>query len=87
MLTRSAASPYEPLDADALADGQFQLDAARSPGAAVSADVAGAVYNYLIVARGKDLGVHNPTYTKQLLFDAIVQITGAAPTTLPTRPQ
>lgn len=87
MLTRSEVAPFPSLDADDLTDAQFQLDKARSPGAAVNADRAGALYNYLIIARSKDLGVHNPTYAKQLIFDSIVNLTGNPPVTLPTRPQ
>lgn len=102
LLTRSTAAPYGALTADERADGQFHLDDAR-PGSAVGggnqvldAPTAGALYNYLLVARGKDLGVHNPTYTKQLLWDSIRQIKGLDPactgtclnpTSLPSRPE
>ena len=74
------------LTAEELTDNQFQLDSARSPGAPVNARTAGALYNYLIVARGRDLGVHNPIYSRQLLFDSIRQIKGSAPTFIPSRP-
>ncbi len=93
LLTRSAGAPYAPLTDSELADGQFHLDKVRPKSGDGGADqiadalTAGAVYNYLLVARGKDLGVHNPTYTKQLLWDSIRQIKGANPTTLPSRPQ
>lgn len=86
LLTRSAAAPYAALTAEELADSQFQLDSAKSPGAPVNAATAGAVYNYLLVARGKDLGVHNPRYTKQLLWDSIRAIKGTTPTFLASRP-
>jgi hypothetical protein len=93
LLTRSQAAPYAPLSDDDLADGQFNLDLTR-PGSAVgggnqSLDAlrAGSLYNYLIIARSKDLGVHNPTYEKQLLWDSIKEVTGLAPTTLSVRPQ
>lgn len=92
MLTRSAGAPYVELSDTQLADGQFHLDKVRpnsGPGGAhiqADAPTAGAVYNYLIVARGKDFGVHNPTYTKQLLWDSIRQIKGTNPTSLPSRP-
>jgi hypothetical protein len=98
LLTRSAAAPYAPLDDGDLTDGQFHLDLTR-PGSAVGggnlnldAATAGALYNYLILARGKDLGVHNPTYTRQLLWDSIIQvnkyrqIAPPEPTSLPARP-
>jgi hypothetical protein len=92
LLTRGAAAPYGPLSADDLADGQFNLDLTRpgsNAGANLSLDAltAGALYNYLIIARSKDLGVHNPTYEKQLLWDSIRQIKTVDPTSLPSRPQ
>ncbi|MBX3185833.1 MAG: hypothetical protein KF819_02415 [Labilithrix sp.] len=93
MLTRSGGAPYAPLADDQLEDRQFHLDKVRPGGAPggghVVADgpTAGALYNYLVVARSKDLGVHNPTYAKQLLWDSIKQVTGADPVNLPGRPQ
>ncbi len=93
LLTRAEAAPYGELTDDEKADGQFQLDLARpksGPGGAnlvVDAATAGALYNYFIVGRSKDLGVHNPTYTKQLLWDSIKQIKGVNPTSIPSRPQ
>jgi hypothetical protein len=93
MLTRSATAPYAPLSSEDLADRQFQLDLTRpgsaDGGANISADraTAGALYNYLVIARGKDFGAHNPTYAKQLLWDSIKQIKGTTPTSLPSRPQ
>ncbi len=92
ILTRSAAAPYGPLDADDLADNQFNLDSVRPGGGAGGANIvadaptAGALYNYLIIARSKDFGVHNPTYAKQLLWDSIKQIKGTNPTSLAARP-
>jgi hypothetical protein len=93
MLSRSESAPYAPLSDEDLQDGQFHLDLVR-PGSApgggnivANGPTAGALYNYLIVARSKDLGVHNPTYAKQLLWDSIKQIKGADPTSLPSRPQ
>jgi hypothetical protein len=77
-----------PLGASDLADGQFQLDLSKMPPptdagpAVVTADQAGAVYNYFIVARGGALGAHNPCYVQQLLYDSYVAIKGQAPTTL-----
>lgn len=93
MLTRSEASPYGALSDDDLEDGQFHLDYVRpngGPGNAhiqANAATAGALYNYLIIARSKDYGVHNPTYAKQLLWDSIKQIKGSDPTSLASRPQ
>ncbi len=74
LLTRTPAAPYQNLTDEEKADGQFHLDKARKPAGTVDADLAGALYNYLLAARGKDLGVHNPRYTKQLLFDSIVKL-------------
>jgi hypothetical protein len=91
-LTRSSSAPYAPLSDEELADRQFDLDKVRpgsGPGGAnlvADAATAGALYNYLVIARGRDFGVHNPTYVKQLLWDSIKQITGVKPTTLSSRP-
>jgi hypothetical protein len=89
LLTRSEAAPYAALTEDDLADGQFHLDHTRpgAPNPTLDALTAGALYNYLIVARSKDLGVHNPTYEKQLLWDSIRQVKGVNPTSLASRPQ
>lgn len=87
-LTRSAAAPYAPLSATELKDLTFSLDQVRPDAAntAVSADKAGALYNYLVLARGSANGVHNPLYTRELLFDSYKAITGSAPPSLLTRP-
>ncbi|MCC6751104.1 MAG: hypothetical protein IT371_25850 [Deltaproteobacteria bacterium] len=86
-LTRGAAGDPT-LTAAELADGQFAKDVTRvqSPATSLDGAAAGALYNYLIVARGGALGVHNPKYVKQLLFDSISQLKGAAPTAIPVRP-
>ena len=93
LLTRSPSAPYAPLSEEDLADGQFNLDLTR-PGSgpaganlALDALTAGALYNYLLIARSMDLGVHNPTYEKQLLWDSIRQLKGVDPTSLASRPQ
>jgi hypothetical protein len=52
----------------------------------LSADTAGALYNYLLLARGSANGVHNPVYTRELIYDSYKSLVGTAPTTLPTRP-
>jgi len=85
-LTRSEAPPYEPLSSTELADGQFQLDEPLPSSTAIGGAEAGALYDYLLVARGAALGVHNPVYVQELLYDAIVAVTGSAPMTLPNRP-
>lgn len=82
LLTRGASKPYPALSDAELADGAFHLDKARpGSGAAgadqvLDADAAGALYNYLIIARSKDFGVHNPLYTKQLIWDSYDKVTG-----------
>lgn len=90
LLTRDAAAPYGPLAAGMIGDGNFALDETR-PGSgpnntnqSLTADQAGALYNYLIIARGSAGGIHNPVYVKELLFDSI-QAMGGTPTF--TRPQ
>jgi hypothetical protein len=91
-LTRSEVAPFQPLSASELADGNFPLDKTRRGGGPdggtlhLTADQAGAVYDYLIVARDASLGAHNPKYTRQLIFDAYFAITGLPPATI-IRPQ
>jgi hypothetical protein len=87
-LTRSVAVPYLPLSTTDLKDLNFSLDKTRPDAAntALSADIAGAVYNYLLLARGSAYGIHNPLYTRQLVFDSYKAIKNAAPPTLMTRP-
>jgi hypothetical protein len=48
----------------------------------LTADQAGALYDYMLVARGGAFGVHNPVYAQQLLYDAYVATTGSAPSFL-----
>ena len=91
-LTRSEAAPYLPLSSSQLTDGNFPLDKTRAGGGPdggtqrLTRDQAGALYNYLIVARDASLGAHNPKYTRQLIYDSYVAITGMPPTTT-IRPQ
>jgi hypothetical protein len=97
-LTRAAAAPYAPLSAANLADGQFASDSPRTwtavdggadggPPPTLTAGEAGALYNYLLIAKGGGNGVHNPKYTQQLIYDSIVALTGKPPTSLPMRPE
>jgi len=85
-LTRSAAAPYVALSATDLLDPAFSLDQVLPGAKNVPADIAGALYNYLLLARGSADGVHNPVYTRELIFDSYKAMTGTAPTSLPTRP-
>lgn len=85
-LTRSAAAPYATLTAADLADTQLALDLTMPGVTGLSGDEAGAVYNYLILARGSAGGVHNPLYVRELIFDSVFSITGEPPATLPVRP-
>jgi hypothetical protein len=52
----------------------------------IMADVTGALYNYLLLARGSGGGVHNPVYVRELVYDSYFALTGQAPATLPSRP-
>lgn len=85
-LTRSSSAPYEVLTSDQLADDDFEHDEPRPTADVLSADDAGALYNYLIAVRGSAYGVHNPVYTTQLLWDSYFHLEGVAPPALGTRP-
>jgi hypothetical protein len=52
----------------------------------VTADLAGALYNYLLLARGSAGGIHNPIYSRELIFDSVKAITGNPPASIPVRP-
>ncbi len=79
LITRATGAPLAAAD---MADGNFNLDLTNPAIKGLTADQAGAVWNYIIIGRGGALGVHNPKYVKQLLYDSFVAITGHAPTTL-----
>lgn len=85
LLSRSSSAPYQPLAGSELTDQRFNLDGAL-PGSVITDLQAGALYNYFLIARGSASGVHNPIYTKQLLFDSISQLKGGPPAAIPTRP-
>ena len=87
-LTRSASPPYAPLsDPDAgggnVGDGNWDQDTTM-PGVTLTAAQAGALYNYILVARGGAYGVHNPLYEEQLLYDSYMAVTGSAPPAFPS---
>ncbi|HEY8076666.1 MAG TPA: hypothetical protein VIF62_21220, partial [Labilithrix sp.] len=84
VLSRASAAPYDPLAPADLADGRYDLDRTRA-GTLTDAQ-AGALYNYLLIARGSAWGVHNPIYVKELLYDSIFALKGAPPNVIPARP-
>ncbi|HYQ47235.1 MAG TPA: collagen-like protein [Polyangiaceae bacterium] len=76
LLTRDGSTP---LTSNQLADDDFALDRSMPSyvvlaNLSIPADVAGALYNYFLVARGSGLSVHNPKYTGQLLYDSLVAL-------------
>lgn len=91
-LTRASSTPYTPLsDPDGgggtVGDGNWNEDN-PVPGVTLTADQAGALYDYLLVARGGAYGVHNPLYEEQLLYDAYEAVASAPPPAFPSgRPQ
>jgi hypothetical protein len=90
-LTRAAAAPYTPLTAAQLGDGQWATDqpvpGASLDGGLMTQDQAGALYNYILVARGGASGVHNPKYIAQILYDSYHALTGLSLSAFPQRPQ
>jgi hypothetical protein len=91
LLTRASGPPYTPLDAAQLGDGNWNLDL-PVPGAAIDGglltqDQAGALYNYILVARGGAYGVHNTKYVAQLLYDSYYALTKNPLSSFPVRPQ
>jgi hypothetical protein len=68
-----------------LGDGQWALDQGRSV-QGVDADKAGALYNYMLLARGSAKVAHNPKYCRELFWDSMVALTASNPTTLQARP-
>jgi hypothetical protein len=88
-LTRASSAPYTPLtDPDGgtgnVGDGNWSEDN-PTPGFTLTASQAGALYNYLLVARGGAYGVHNPLYEEQLLYDSYVAVLpGSTPPTFPS---
>jgi hypothetical protein len=90
-LTRAAAAPYVPLTMAQLGDGQWALDqptpGASFDGGLLTQDQAGALYDYILVARGGASGVHNPKYVAQLLYDSYNALTGLPLAAFPQRPQ
>jgi cytochrome c551/c552 len=86
-VSEGQTGPDEAIAESQLGSG-FEHDSTRvhTPPIALNADQAGALYNYLVIARGSGAGVHNPIYTQQLLYDSIMTMTGQPSTAIPTRP-
>ncbi|HXX68462.1 MAG TPA: hypothetical protein VEK07_14835 [Polyangiaceae bacterium] len=87
-LTRSTAAPYAALtDPDGgggqVGDGNW-ADDTPAPGHTLTAGQAGALYNYILIARGGAYGVHNPLYVQQLLYDSYVAVMDSPPPTFLT---
>ncbi len=91
LLTRAAAAPYTALTAAQLGDGNWSQDqpvpGAMLDGGALTQDQAGAIYDYLLVARGGGFGVHNPKYIAQILYDSYFALTGLPLAAFPERPE
>ncbi|HMR74988.1 MAG TPA: hypothetical protein PKD61_07750 [Polyangiaceae bacterium] len=85
-ITRDESSPYGPISASDLAGDDFAHDHVRPGTNGLTADQAGALYNYLLIARGGANGIHNPKYVRQLIFDSVKAITGNNSTTILVRP-
>ncbi len=73
-LTRGAVG-NPALAGSELTDGHYELDRPR-PGASLTPDQTGALYNYFLLSRGSAWGVHNPSYSSQLVYDSIDAING-----------
>jgi hypothetical protein len=90
LLTRSTSAPYVPLTTAQLGDGNWSQDlpvpGGMIAGVLMTQDQAGALYNYIVVARGGASGVHNTKYIAQLLYDSYYSLTGLPLSSFPTRP-
>jgi hypothetical protein len=73
MLTRDGLGPLTPEQLD---DEEWAHDEALPKDGVTQAE-AGALYNYMIIARGSAFGVHNPIYTAQLVYDSIEAVNGS----------
>jgi len=85
-LTREDNTGSTELTGSQVGDAHFALDESRPTVTPLTANEAGALYNYLLIARGGAGGIHNPMYVRQLMFDSYKAVTGNAPTTMPARP-
>jgi Cytochrome c552 len=91
LLTRASAAPYTALTVAQLGDGNWAEDepvpGAALEGGSLTQDQAGALYDYILVARGGAFGVHNPKYIGQILYDSYFALTGLPLAAFPSRPQ
>jgi hypothetical protein len=91
LLTRANAAPYTPLTADELGDGNWSTDqpvpGSTIEGGLLTQNQAGALYDYVLVARGGASGVHNPIYIAQILYDSYQALAGLPLAAFPQRPQ
>jgi len=86
-LTRSETAPYEMLTDAEVVDPNYAEDAVRPSTTPLTADQAGALYNYLLLARGFGGGAHNPVYVRELIYDSFAAIKpGSHPNSIPIRP-
>jgi hypothetical protein len=91
LLTRATAGPpYPPLITTQLGDGNWVQDlpvpGGPLEGGLLTQDQAGALYNYILVARGGAFGVHNPKYIGELLYDSYFALSGLPLSAFPMRP-
>lgn len=85
-LTRAEAAPFDKLTPEQIDDENFAEDSPRSA-TGLTGPQAGAVYSYLLIARGGAGGIHNPLYVRPLIFDSYVEVVGSPPPTMLTRPK
>jgi hypothetical protein len=80
LLTRASAAPYVALTIAQIGDGNWADDqpvpSVGIDGGALTQDQAGAIYNYILVARGGAFGVHNPKYIGEILYDSYMALSG-----------
>jgi hypothetical protein len=81
LLTRAASAPYTALTTAELGDGNWAEDepvpGVGLEGGLLTQDQAGAIYNYLLVARAGAYGVHNPKYIGEILYDSYLALSGS----------
>jgi hypothetical protein len=86
LLTRASAAAatapfYPPLTTAQIGDGNWSQDnpvpGGSLDGGLLTQDQAGAIYNYILIARGGAYGVHNPKYIGELLYDSYAAVSGS----------